>query len=199
MKIKRATGQAVRFACKNYHYAKRYPVSNYSYSIYTDENEWCGVIIFGYGAGSHISKPFNLFQGEVLELVRVALNGKQNCTSQAVALALKQLKKDNPKIKCVVSYADLEQNHKGIIYQATNWIYLGLATVGATQSIVVNGNHYHARSVSKKFGNAQIEYLKKHIDKNAKRIKSKGKHKYLFCFDKKMRKKYLKKAKPYPK
>ena len=68
--------------------------------------------------------------GEVLELVRVALNGKQPCTSECVAASLKQIHKDAPQVKLVVSYADMDQEHIGTIYQATNWLYLGNMNVG---------------------------------------------------------------------
>lgn len=37
------------------------------------------------------------------------------------------------------------------------------------------------------------------VDKHAQKLTAKGKHKYIFCFDKKLRKKYLKQSLPYPK
>ena len=62
-----------------------------------------------------------------MELVRVALNGKQEKTGSAVAKSLWLLKKKAPVVRLVVSYADSEQGHSGIIYQATNWIYTGFS------------------------------------------------------------------------
>jgi hypothetical protein len=41
--------------------------------------------------------------------------------------------------------------------------------------------------------------LQEHIDPNAQEIKSKGKRKYIFVFDKKARKQWKEKALPYPK
>ena len=124
IELKRASAKAIRYACLHFHYARSVPANQYSYNVF-ENGEWCGVIIYSSGANNHIASPFGLVQGEVLELVRVALNGKQSHTSECVAASLKQLHKDAPQIKIVVSYADMDEGHKGIIYQATNWIYLG--------------------------------------------------------------------------
>lgn len=123
--LKRASAKAIRFACLNFHYAKAVPQASDAYNVYNEDQEWCGTIIFGTGANVNIANPFNMVRGEVCELVRVALNGKQPCTSECVGAALRQLHKDEPQIKLVVSYADMDQDHYGTIYQATNWIYLG--------------------------------------------------------------------------
>lgn len=45
--LKKATGEAVRYACLNYHYAKAVPAAYNAYNVYNDRSEWCGVIIFG--------------------------------------------------------------------------------------------------------------------------------------------------------
>lgn len=125
MRISRATNQSIKYACTNFHYAKSVPANPIGYNIYNASNEWCGVILYAVGANYQIGSEYDLPIGRVLELVRVALNGKQECTSQALALSLKQLKKDRPLVELIVSYADCDQNHLGTIYQATNWIYVG--------------------------------------------------------------------------
>lgn len=48
--LKRATPEAIRYACLNFHYAKSVPSAYYAYNVYNDRNEWCGVIIYGGGA-----------------------------------------------------------------------------------------------------------------------------------------------------
>lgn len=197
--LKRATPEAIRYACLNFHYAKSVPSASYAYNVYNQEKEWCGVIIFGTGANKSIAKPFNMVQGEVYELVRVALNGKQPCTSECVAASLKQLHKDAPQIKIVVSYADADQEHIGTIYQATNWIYLGLTDKGDTSSFIVNGRKMHRKSVYSKGWTQNETWLRKHVDPNAKALITKGKRKYIWVYDKKLRKEWQKKALPYPK
>lgn len=134
--LKRATPEAIRYACLKFHYAKVVPSAQYAYNVYNEQGEWCGVIIYGIGANVHIATPFGMANGEVLELVRVALNGKQPCTSECVAASLKQIHKDAPQVKLVVSYADMDQEHIGTIYQATNWIYLGNMNVGGRGGVL---------------------------------------------------------------
>ena len=199
MKISIASPKAIRYACLNFHYAKSIPTSKYSFNIFNKKNEWCGVIMYSSGANNSIGSPFGLYQGEVLELVRVALNGKQETTSQALALTLRELNKIAPHIKIIVSYADLDQEHTGIIYQATNWIYLGKYNEGTVGATIIHGKKIHNRSVNNRYGTSSFEYIKKYVDKNAKLYITKGKHKYIYVYDKKLRKKWLKQSKPYPK
>lgn len=198
--LKRASPEAVRFACLNFHYAKSVPSSMYSYNVYNEQGKWCGVIIFGTGANNRIARPFEMNPGEVIELVRVALNGYQPCTSECVAASLKRLHKDAPHIKLVVSYADMDQDHAGTIYQATNWIYLGDTLVDEKDgAFIIHGKKMHGRSISSRGWKHNEEWLKENIDPNAKAWVTKGKHKYIWVYDKKLRKEWQKKALPYPK
>lgn len=191
MRIARANTKAISYACKNFHYSKSIPAVQYGYNIYNDEGEWCGVILYGGGANNNLPKHFKKNCGEVLELVRVALNGKQETTSRAVALSLRQLHKDNPLCKIVVSYADHRQNHLGIIYQATNWIYLGIAKTSDTQYFY-KGKWTHERTI-----NAQKN--KQQLKATLPKRENSNKFKYIFCFDRQEKKQYLKVALPYPK
>lgn len=191
MRITRANTKAINYACKNFHYAKVVPPVLYGYNIYNDKDEWCGVILYGAGSNPSIARIYGKHSGEVLELVRVALNGKQEVTSKAVAMSLRQLKKDNPLCKMVVSYADHRQEHLGIIYQATNWIYVGESITGGYEYFY-KGRWTHPRTIS-------YYKNKNEIKANCPKRKTSNKFKYIFCFDKKERKKYLKMALPYPK
>lgn len=199
MRISLATPKAIRYACMNFHYAKSVPTAQYAFNIFNDDNEWCGVIIYGSGANAQIGIPFGLYQGEVLELVRVALNGKQSATSQCLAMTLRELHKIAPHVKLIVSYADLDQDHAGIIYQATNWIYLGKYKEGCVGAFIIKGKKTHPKTVGDRYGTSNFDYLKKHVDRNVEKFITKGKHKYIFVFDKKLRRKWMKQSKPYPK
>lgn len=191
MKITRANTKAINYACKNFHYSKSVPTVQYAYNIYNDAGEWCGVIVFGGGANNNLPKSFGKNAGEVLELERVALNGKQEYTSQAVAMSLKQLHKDDPICQIVVSFSDHRQKHLGTIYQATNWIYLGLTVTSDTQ-YYYNGKWTHERTINSK---SNRDTLKKTLPKR----ENSNKFKYIYVFNKKQRKEYLKMALPYPK
>lgn len=190
MKLTKANSKAINYACKNFHYSKSIPTVQYAYNVYNNQEEWCGVILYGGGANNNLAKSFNLYNGEILELERVALNGKQEQTSKAVALSLKLLRKENPVVKMIVSYADHRQNHLGIIYQATNWLYLGQTITSDTQ-YYYNGKWTHERTINSKKNRNQ---LKKMLPKR----QNSNKFKYIYCFDKQLREKYLKEAKQYP-
>ena len=199
MKLTNASAKAIRYACKNFHYSQSVPSVQYGYNIYNDNDEWCGVVCFGSGANNHIGTAYDLCQGEILELVRVALNGKQNKTSQCVAAALKELHRQNPLVKMVVSYADLDQNHKGIIYQATNWLYEGITMKNSRCAFIIFGERTHPRTVTARGWKNSLQWLKENVDADVEAVTGKGKHKYIYCFDKKLLNKYRKLKKPYPK
>ena len=207
MRLTRANNKAIEYACKKFHYAKAVPVNPLGYNIYNAKDEWCGVVLFGYGANLNMSKTYGLQQGDCVELTRVALNGKQEATSQAVAMALRQLKKDCPLVRLVVSYADMDQEHIGTIYQATNWIYTGQTSEGEVK-FIIKGKKVHKKTIEshtiiengkKKPCPQTLEYVRKYFDPNATEFRTKGKRKYLMPFDKKMRKQVLPLAQPYPK
>lgn len=199
MRLTNASPAAIRYACKNYHYSRSVPSVQYGFNVYNPAGEWCGVVCFGGGATPRIGSPYGLWQGEVLELVRVALNGKQTTTSQCVAAALRELHKQAPVVRLVVSYADADQGHVGTIYQATNWIYEGLKNQGARGSLRVHGQKLHPKTVYAKWGSHSIEWLKNNIDPDAEVIRTAGKHKYLFYFDRKLAKNIRNLSKAYPK
>ena len=58
----------------------------------------------------------------VIELNRLVLkNNKKNEASRLIGASFKLL----PKPKIIVSYADTQQNHLGVVYQATNFLFTG--------------------------------------------------------------------------
>lgn len=207
MRLTIANRKAIEYACMHFHYAKAVPVNTLGYNVYNDADEWCGVILYGTGANNNIAASFGLPQGGVLELVRVALNGKQEHTSQAVAASLKLLRKDCPLCRLVVSYADCDQDHLGTIYQATNWLYVGTHMQDTHDSSwVVNGKRYHGRIISDWVrahgglkGLTREQFIRKYYDKDAVKYITKGKRKYLMPMDKRIRQQLLPLAQPYPK
>ena len=89
--LEKASKEAIRYACRYFHYAGHSPAGNVlGYSVFND-GVWCGVVTFGSGANNNIGKAYGLKQGEVCELTRVALNGKQTLTSQELAPSVKSL------------------------------------------------------------------------------------------------------------
>lgn len=205
--IKKASNKAIAYACKYYHYAGHSPAGNVlGYSVFNDD-EFCGVVTFGSGANNNIGTAYGLKQGEVCELTRVALNGKQPTTSQVVAMCLKRLKKDAPLIRLVVSYADADQKHFGTIYQATNWLYVGTNLQNVKDgSYIIHGKRVHGRRISNYVrakgglhGLTRLQFVQKYYDSNATEYVTHGKRKYLMPLDKRLHKQLQPQVKPYPK
>lgn len=207
MRLEIASNKAIKYACMNFHYAKAVPVNTFGYSVFNDKKEWCGVILYGSGANNNLAIQYNLKQGEVIELVRIALNGKHESTSKCLALSLKLIKNKIPLCKLIVSYADKDQNHFGIIYQATNWFYVGTSMQNQTDSSwIVNGKRYHGRIISDWVklkgglnGLSRKEFIQKYYDKNAVEYITKDKIKYIYPIDKSLVLLCKSLSKPYPK
>lgn len=177
MRLEKASYKAVQYACMNFHYAKSVPVNVTGFSVFNDKNDWCGVILYGSGANNHIAAQYNLNQGEVIELVRMALNGKQESTGKALSISMKIIKKYVPLCKLLISYSDRNQGHYGTIYQATNWYYVGDSKTSQTPTI--NGKRIHAKSIYSKYGTNSIDVLRnKGI--NIQYSKDEPKHKYIY-------------------
>lgn len=200
MRLEKASYKAIKYACLNYHYSKSIPAICTGYSVFNNEKQFCGVILFGLGASPNIGRKFNLNTGQIIELVRVALNGKQENTSKCISIALNLVKKNMPAVKLIISFADKDENHIGIIYQATNWYYLGECNVGDKTGYIINGVKTHQRSMMSKgkYRNNTIENAKT-IDENATIFYTRGKHKYIYPIDKQLIPMCKAMAKPYPK
>ena len=199
MRLEIASYKAVKYACLNFHYAKSVPVNTFGYSVFNDNNEWCGVVLFGLGASPYVSQSLGMKQGQAAELVRMALNGKQNNVSSILSKSIKIFKKNNPLIKILFSYADIDQNHFGTIYQATNWYYIGAVNENVKSGYIVNGKKIHARVPNSKGIKNNILDVKKYLDKNATEYISKGKRKYIYPLCKSLIPLCKSLSKPYPK
>lgn len=200
MRLEIASYKAIKYACLNFHYAKRLPATiAVAYSVFNNKNEWCGVVIYNNGARD-MGTPYGLKIGQCSELIRVALNGKQELTSKVLSLSLKLFKKQNPLCKLIVSYADSDENHIGTIYQATNWFFVSSKKT-SDKYIDKNGKEIHPRSHSatgykKRFNN---EYKKCIKTSDLTKIKKGLKHKYIYPLSKDMIPLCKKLSKPYPK
>lgn len=100
----------------------------------------------------------------------------------------------------IVSYADSSQQHVGIVYQATNWIYTGMSTKFKDPKIRGLENQHHA-TYANGLTNAQV------VEKFGDRVywvDRPRKHRYVYFNASKSRKKTLMKKLsykilPYPK
>lgn len=199
LRIDWATHAAAKYAVEAWHYSRRMPKSKLLKVGAWEDGKFIGVVIFGVGGGNstHGGKYGLNRAGEVCELVRVALRSHESPVSKIVAVALRFLKKSNPKLRMVVSFADTMQGHHGGIYQAGNWVYTGLTE--GDREFHVNGEILHPRTIHLR-GWKQVEsWLRDNVDASARLVKTPGKHKYIMPLDAEMRAQIAPLAKPYPK
>ena len=189
---------AAKYAVMNWHYSQQMPIGKLiNYGVW--ENEvYIGAVIYGRGASPELGSAYGLTQIECCELVRVALNKHEASVSQIVAQTIKTLKESNPGLRLIVSFADPERDHKGIIYQAMNWIYCGQSS--PSKEYYYKNKWFHSRMLRPTgFGTVpEIAKLSKEQQKQLPIREMKGKYRYIYPLDKAMRRKVDKLRLPYP-
>ncbi|MBC8427856.1 MAG: hypothetical protein H8D94_00130 [Candidatus Pelagibacter sp.] len=166
-----------------------------------DDNKIIGAIIYAIPSMPNTAKKYNPDNPDrCWELRRLCCidDTPTNTESYFIGQTLRWLRQ-NTDTEVIVSYADLEQGHEGVIYKASNFYYLGQS--GGGQVLMVDGKKYHARSLNQKekpYGRA----LKRRWDnkdghnfweseQDMHFVKTKPKNIYVYYLSKKAKKKYL--------
>jgi len=162
---------------KDNHYLGNTPICPVHYGFFEKSKLTC-VASFGYLPSPLTPKSIwkNGNNKNTLELRRLSSISKiRNIESHFISLILKELKKNYPNIKMIFSYADTSQNHLGIIYQATNWFYVGKRAGKTYYYLDKFGNKKHSRTINrwiikknKKIKN--IDLTKKYCDEYKKHL-----------------------------
>lgn len=152
-----------------------------------EDSVFVGVLLFGMSNNIYTGEQFGVSNFEACELLRVACGKHKSETTKIISIALKLLKKSQPNIKCVVSYADQNAGHSGIIYRAGNWDYLGL--VKSPIILLENGKEIHNRSLlGNHFSGAKGRDSR--FD-TLPRVEKLPKHKFVYWFDKSAREVFM--------
>jgi hypothetical protein len=183
--VANASQEAAEYAAKNWHYSKCLPVGKLvKYGVWENE-KFIGVVVYSRGASPYLGRAMNLDQTEVCELTRVALTNHEAPVSQIVAITLGLLKKDNPALRAVVSFADPKEGHVGGIYKAGNWLFTG--TSNPATEYFIDGRWMHVRNGYH------------HPDRpTAAKRETPPKFRYIYPLDRPMRKQVSLLALPYP-
>ncbi len=190
------------------HYTHKLSSCRYPLGLILD-NRIVGVCVYGYPVGRLTTQSISplVKENQVLELTRLWVNDSEgkNTESYFISKTFGWLKKWDKTIKVLISYADPEQKHLGLIYQATNWLYQGTKTrIVDGYYIEIKGELLHPRTCFSKYGTNKPQELLK-IDSNLKMIKLEKKHRYIYILEnnKKFKKAVLKTLKhpilEYPK
>jgi len=153
------------------HYAKRMPSISYAYGLF-DVEDLIGIISYGSPASPALCKGIAGEENRslVIELNRLVLkHNKKNQASMLIGASFKLL----PKPRIIVSYADTAQNHLGVVYQATNFMFRGTSKP-RTDMAGKDGKH-----------------SRHHLGDRTKRVFRSAKHRYVYILGNKNEKKKL--------
>ena len=184
LEVRKISYNDVKYLILNVHYARRMPSISFSYGLF-QKDEMVGIVTYGSPASPYLCKGVCgvEYRQDVIELNRLVLvNNKKNEASYLISNSLKML----PKPKIVVSYADTAQNHCGVVYQATNFLFTGTSKP-RTDMAGKDGKH-----------------PRHHLGERSNRVYRSAKHRYVsFVGNKRQRKEYARalkyKIQPYPK
>lgn len=149
----------------------------------------------------------NNYGNAVLELSRLYVHDYlgRNAESWLIGQSFKILEKDYPSKSILISYADSEQNHLGIIYQATNWLYTGMGSGGVYEYILPDGqivtrrgfSRFNPKTGKNDYTPTHEELVQKYGAKKLESKKSK-KHRYVYFLGSKKQRKELRQALKWP-
>jgi len=203
LEVKLITRQQARDLIINKHYAARFPSVSYYFGLF-DCGKLEGVCTFG----TPSSHPLRIgiagreMAPDLLELNRLCLyQNKKNHASFLVSRALKLIDKN----KIIISFADTEQDHKGVVYQACNFSYHGLSAK-RTDWKIKGYEHLHGQTVADEFRGMKnrSKLMREKYGDNFYLKDRPRKHRYIYIIgDKKYKKQTIKKIKykkeDYPK
>ena len=179
-----------------YHYSHKTTKNRFkSFSV----NDGLGYLQLGYGIRPHMKHTISdmITVDNYCEFDHMWLSDElpKNSESQVIPLLLSYLKQVHPIIKFVITYADGSVGNKGIIYRATNAIFLDKVNVDFYQ--LSNGERVHPVSMWHRHKTRAIKFLTKEYP-GIKHITDEYQYRYLYILNKGMRVKYQESIHLYP-
>jgi hypothetical protein len=194
-KIDNATAQEI--VVRNHYLHRKAPCSQ-AFGLFDETDTLKGVVMYGTPSSSALRAGIagKEHASNVLELTRLWIDDStpKNSESYLIGNSIKHCEKE-----IVVSFADTSQNHLGIVYQATNWIYTGLSAKRTDWS--VEGIDKHGHTWADKYTAAEMREL---FGDRFTLVPRSRKHRYIYLNAKGSRKKELLallryEQQPYPK
>lgn len=160
-KVKLVERRIIKNFIENWHYSKSINgcISDYCFALYDDHENMVGAMFYGRMAMANQYKRFSDDESKVIELRRLCCidDTPKNAESFFIGKSLRMLKKKWRGV--VVSYADKEHGHSGIIYKASN--FKQLEDVKGAKVIIYQGRKYHDKTIRTKYKNELKPFAKK--------------------------------------
>jgi len=161
--------------------------SSYCFSV-EHEGRLMGAVLFGQ-MSTTAWKRFGESESEVIELRRLVLLDccPKNSESRVISQCLRWIKKNAKHIKVVVSYADPNYGHTGVVYKASNFNLAGKSGADKAYKDKDTGKIYHSRALRTKYkGEFKpfVKRLRQRLDEGIlEPINLKPKHTYVYYMD----------------
>ena len=157
-----------------------------------------GVVALGVGPFNGASLVAGTSPKQSLTLTRLWLSDDlpRNSESRVLGIVIKALRR-NTRIRFLLAYADPSQGHVGTIYQASNWLYIGLSEAMPLYDLG-DGVLRHSRSLAHSFGSHSVEHFKKN-GVPIRTVAQSRKHRYVYFVDVASRSRLQVPVLPYPK
>lgn len=136
---------------EKWHYSHNVNGLAHQYCFKIDyNNELVGAMIYGPISMANVYQSYVENKNDLIELKRLCCIDRtpKNIESYFIGYTLRWLKK-NTDIKMVISYSDLEYDHHGTIYKASNFKYRGKTNPGKV--IYYKGKRYHDKTIRTKY------------------------------------------------
>lgn len=189
---------AARKAVNRWHYSHSMPTPPTIKIGVCEQGTFIGAVVFSRGNASHLHEAYGISRFELCELSRVALTEHEAPVTQIVSKAVKMLRVRESHLRLIVSFADPEQGHTGVIYQAGNWIYLGESNPSRAYRDS-GGRLWHSRMVSSSGVNTVYGKRRRVLrPSDCTLVRLPGKHRYALPLDRPMRRQLSARALPSP-
>lgn len=138
------------------------------------DSKLVGVVIYGTPSSSALRVGICGVEEKdnVMELTRLWVSDEvgKNGESYLIGNTLKLVDKE-----IIVSYAEIQQGHLGIVYQATNWIYTGLSAKRTNWNI--EGNNSHSQTLADKYSSKELKQM---LGNSFNLVDRPRKHRYVY-------------------
>jgi hypothetical protein len=157
--------EAMDIVVANHYLHRRAPCSK-AYGLIDKDNNIKGVVVYGVPPSSTLLKGVcgEEEKHNVYELTRlwiddsVAKNGESYLIGNTIKLLDKEI---------IVSFSEIKQGHRGVVYQASNFIYCGLSSKFKDPKVKGLEHQHHAtyahgltnKQVEEKFGVDNVYYV----------------------------------------